>query len=210
MKQNILLLLLVIVITKSNFAQKTSVGFSAGATVASMHAKISDISTNSKSKVGMTAGIYAITPIGTNFAFLPAINFVQKGAVPKGLQSDENEKITLNYIEVPLNFAFRTHGFMIGAGPSVAIGFSGNDKYSSSSQPEEKTTVKWGNSDEDDLKRMDLGANFLTGYQFANGFMITANYNLGLSNLVPGTSSSDAKATNNYFGFKLAYTLKKQ
>jgi len=200
--------MLVIVIAKSNFAQKTSIGFSAGATVASMHVKVSDISTTTKSKVGMTAGIYAITPIGANFAFLPAINFVQKGAIPKDLQPDENEKITLNYIEVPLNFAFTTHGFMIGAGPSVAFGISGHDKYSSSTQPEEKTNVKWGNSDDDDLKRMDVGANFLTGYQFSNGFMIAANYNLGLSNLAPGTNSSDAKATNNYFGFKLAYTLK--
>lgn len=208
MKQKMVLLLMVIVIATSSFAQKTSIGFSAGATVASMHVKVSDISTTTKSKVGMTAGIYAITPVGKSLVFLPAINFVQKGAVPKGLQPDEKEKITLNYIEVPLNFAFRTRGFMIGAGPSVAFGISGHDKYSSSTQPEEKTSIKWGNSDEDDLKRMDVGANFLTGYQFSNGLMVAANYNLGLSNLAPGTSSSDAKATNNYFGFKLAYSLR--
>lgn len=208
MKQKIALLILVIVIAKSNFAQKTSIGFSGGISIASVHAKESNVSTTTKWKTGITAGVYAVTPLSSNFVFLPSINFVQKGAIPKDLQPDEKEKTTLNYIEVPLNFAYAAHGFMIGAGPSVAMGISGYDKYSSSTQPQEKTKVKFGNTNDDDIKRFDLGANFLTGYQFSNSLMIAANFNLGLSNLIPGDASSDAKAKNNYFGLKIGYTLR--
>ena len=207
MKQKIVLLFLVVIIAKSNFAQKTSIGISGGISLANIHVKSEDFSTTSKSKPGFTGGIYLVTPVATNFAFLPAINFVQKGMIPKDLDAGEKEKVTLNYIEVPLNFAYATRGFIIGAGPTFSLGLSGTDKYSSDTQPEEKTKLNFGNGEDDDIKLFEAGANVFTGYQFTNGFMITANYNFGLSNLIPGADSEDGKAINNYFGFRLAYTF---
>jgi len=50
---------------------------------------------------------------------------------------------------------------------------------------EESGNIKFGGSDDADLKSIEVGFNVLTGYEFKGGCMITANYNLGLNNISP-------------------------
>ena len=65
--------------------------------------------------------------------------------------------------------------------------------------------TEFGNN-EDDLKGMDFGANFLTGYRFSNGLQISGHYNAGLSKLMVGSDSGTMKSS--YFGVKIGLLSK--
>ena len=208
------LLFLTAVFATSYFAghtQSTRVGFTAGSVFANYHSN-ADQTANGNSKTGLSAGVLVDIPAGKHFSFQPAVNFVQKGTKDEQTLGGVTEKVKLgvNSIEVPLNFLYNTGdmsgNFFIGAGPSFAFGISGKWKYEDGTNSL-SDDVKLGNSDNDDLKRLDIGANFLTGYRFSSGFFIAANYNQGFNNLVPKSTGSE-KLTSHYFGIKLGLLLK--
>jgi hypothetical protein len=187
-------------------AQKASLGLNAGATLASYKADIESISLTSKTKVGFSAGLTASMPINKNFSFRPQLNFVQKG----GKQKDEDytDELTLNYIELPLNFVFNTSTskgmFFIGAGPSLNMGLSGKDKWVDHTESG-NDDIKFGSGDDADFKSFEAGVNILAGYQFKGGFFLTANYNAALSNAAPDDPEFDGKYHNRYFGISIGY-----
>ena len=202
MKKIITLFTLVAIAAQIAQAQKSSFGFTAGATLSKLTSKFEGTSLSTQSKIGFTAGIIGDIPISKDFSFMPALNFVQKGG--KSKSESYGSTTNLNYIEIPLNFVYRTSGqsghLFIGAGPSFAYGISGKTKANfQMEQMEEK--VKFGSSIEDDFKPFEIGANILLGYQFKNGFNIAANYNTGLNNISP---QEGLKGHNNYFGLRLA------
>lgn len=111
---------------------------------------------------------------------------------------------------MPLNFVYNTKssgGFFIGAGPSIAYGISGMDKYTDKTDPSNSgnSKIKFGSGD-DEIKPLDFGLNALAGYKFPGGFLISGNYNLGLSNLQNGGSDAGT-IKNNYFAIKLGYVF---
>ncbi|MEP7373706.1 MAG: porin family protein [Chitinophagaceae bacterium] len=191
------------------YCQKTSFGITGGASLANMHLKSGDISISVDNKIGLTVGVFADVAISENFSFQPALNYVQKGAKNKMTDIGYESKLTLNYIELPFNFLFKPEmprvRFFAGGGPSIAYALSGTEKESGNGNTYK---YKFGNNpDDDDLKALDFGANFLTGIETKNGFLVSVNYNLGLSNLAPG-SSSDGTIKSRYFGFKVGCMLK--
>lgn len=189
-----------------SFAQKphSSFGINAGVTFASYKVKDESVSITAKSKIGFTAGVTASMPLGQNFSFRPSLNYTQKGG--KYSESGFTDKTTFNYLELPLNFVYNTSSdngkFFIGAGPSLSLGLSGKDKYEEAGVSEE-SDIKFGNGDDDDLKALDAGINFLAGYEFAGGFFIAANYYAGLSNLAISTAGDNGKMHNRYFGARV-------
>jgi len=206
MKKNLCLFISFILLINYVHAQKTLVGLTAGASFASYKFKAESISMTSKTHVGFTAGLVSSVPMGRNFSFMPQLNFVQKG----GKLSDEGttDKVTLNYIELPLNFVFNTSTakgkFFIGAGPSLSMGLSGKDKWSDDNESG-KEDIKFGSSSDDDLKPFEIGVNILAGYQFTSGFFISANYNAQLNNSAPDDPGFDGKYHNRYFGIRIGY-----
>lgn len=187
-----------------SIAQKTAIGIQAGATFASYKLAAGDISATSKTKVGLTAGLKLSAPLGKNFSFRPELNFVQKG----GKYNDEgySDKLTLNYIELPLNFVYNTSsfgsGFFMGAGPSFHVGLSGKDKWEEGPDKGEDD-IKFGSKE--DFKALEIGLNVLAGYQFSGGFFIAANYNASLSDIATGDGLGDTKYHNRYFGIRIGY-----
>jgi Outer membrane protein beta-barrel domain len=190
--------------------QTTRFGFTAGAAFANYKTN-DDGSDKASSKTGITAGVLADIPVSKHFSFQPAVNFVQKGTKDDQTSGGVTEKatLTINCIEVPLNFLYNATGntgnFFIGAGPSFAFGISGKLKSVDGSDSETEN-VKFGNGDDDLIKGFDLGANFITGYCFPNGLFVSVNYNMGFSNLLPG-SSGDGTLKSHYFGIKLGWLL---
>lgn len=187
-------------------AQNTSFGITAGATFATYKAKAESISLTSKTKTGFTVGVMSSCPLGSSFSFEPALNFVQKGGKVK--EAGVTDKVTLNYLELPLNFTFNmpsaTGRFFIGAGPSFSMGLSGKDKWEEGSESG-KEDIKFGNGDDDDLKAFEVGVNFLAGYQLNGGFLIAANYNGGVSNIANTDNEDSGKMHNRYFGIRIGY-----
>lgn len=191
--------------------QNTRLGFTAGATFANYNSKIDGESDKGNSKAGLTAGLLVNVPVSKNFSFQPAVNFVQKGAKDEQTSGNVTEKVTIgvNCIEIPMNLLYNSSGnmgsFFIGAGPSFTLALSGKWKFDDGTNSLTED-IKFGSGDEDLMKGFDLGANFLAGYCFPNGLLLSANYNLGLSNLAPG-GSADGTLKSSYFGIKLGYIL---
>jgi len=212
MKKLFFILLVFFAIQFTGNAQSSRIGFTAGTSFANYHSKVDDGSDNGNSVTGITAGVFANVPISKNFLFQPAVNFVQKGTKDEFTEGDfkETMKATVNCIEVPLNFLYNSASnkgnFFIGAGPSFTFSLSGKVKIENyiGSLSE---NLKFGNGEDDDLKGFDFGANFITGYGFKNGLLLSVNYNTGITNLVPG-GSDNGTMKSNYFGIKLGYLLK--
>jgi hypothetical protein len=182
-------------------AQNVRFGITAGTSIASQKFKASGISISGDSKVGFTAGVLADLGLSENFVFQPGLNFVQKGS--KISSGGVTATQTLNYIELPLNALYKTSAgsgsFFAGIGPALGYGFGGTAKSDGESQD-----IHFGSSDNDDYKPFEFSGNILAGYEFSNGFFVSANYNHGFSNILNG-GDADQSAKNNYFGIRLGY-----
>jgi hypothetical protein len=183
-------------------------GFSinAGITMAKMHAKVQGTNINSDSKTGITVGVAMDVPISKTFGFQPALHFVQKGY--KVTDVDYTDKLTINYLEVPLDLVFRPTmpqvQFFVGAGPSFSFAFSGKEKEDDAGSSSTYDYKFGNNPDEHDMRGFDYGVNFLTGVELKCGFLFAASYNIGLRNLVPG-GSSDGSVKNSNIGLRVGY-----
>lgn len=198
-------LLLVFFASCISAAHSQTFGIQAGATFPSFKAEVSGDSKTSKTKVGFTVGVISHIPIGSSLSFQPSLNFTQKGG--KDEESfegiSESEKVTLNYLELPLNVVYNTSSdagqFFIGAGPSIGMGLSSKSKFEAGGESGEED-IKFGS--DKDLKPLDFGVNFLAGYKLENGVFIAANYTAGLSNL---STDNDGKFHNHYFGIRVGF-----
>ena len=209
MKSITFLMMLMILLTAFSLSAQTSIGITAGAVFSNVKIKAEGVSASPKDRTGITAGIFVSIPLSTNISFQPALNFVQKGYAVKDYIG--TEKVNFNYIELPLNFVYSTsvsHGLFIGAGPSLAFGFSGNDKFKHNGGiPDTNEKIHFG-SGADEVKTFDFGANFIAGYKFKGGFLVSGNYNLGLSKINNDDGSGqDGKIKNRYFGVKIGYVF---
>src|SRR5215510_9966812 len=182
-------------------AQNVRFGITAGAAIASQKFKSSGITISGDSKIGFTAGVLADMGISENFVFQPGLNFTQKGS--KISSNGMTATQTLNYIELPLNFLYRapagSGSFFGGIGPVLGYGISG--KAESDGESED---IHFGNSDDDDYKPFEFSGNILAGYEFSNGFLVSVNYNHGLSNII-NDGGSDVSGKNTYIGIRLGY-----
>lgn len=189
------------------YAQLNQFGFTGGATLSNYKSKQGGNNESANNKVGFTVGVLANLVINKNLIFQPAVKWVQKGTKDEQTTQGVTAKASVitNSIELPLNLLYRNNGFFIGGGPCFAMGVSGKFKVSDGSNSMNQN-IKFGSSDNDDLKAFDFGINVLSGYQFKSGFFIAANYNLGLSNLAAGSATDDILKSR-YAGIGLGYLL---
>lgn len=214
MKRALFLFVAVTVFHCATKAQNTSFGFTAGGTMANYKISGGGFSISGDDKFGLTFGTVVDIPMSGNFSIQPGLNFVQKGLVIKDA-SDPSVTVksttTISMIELPVNFLYNSSGssghFFVGAGPSVAFGISGKGKTTyTDGTPTETIDVKFGNTDQDDMKSLDLGANLIAGYRLSSGLMFSFNYNLGLSNAVPKPADGESMKSH-YFGLRLGWML---
>ncbi len=211
MKKALLFFVAITAIHFSLNAQNSRFGFTAGGSLASYKISADNISITGDNKFGFTFGTLVDIPVSEKFSVQPALNFVQKGMVTSddggGSGVTVKYKTSVSLIELPVNFLFNSGGFFVGAGPSVAFGISGKGKTTySDGSPDETIDLKFGNTEDDDLKGLDLGANMVAGYRLPGGLMFSFNYNMGLNNLVPSPVDTE-KMKSHYFGFRLGFIL---
>ena len=145
--------------------------------------------------------------IKNNFYFQPGLSLQGKGAT---FVDNANFTITQNTLglEVPLNFLGKINAgpgkLFIGAGPYVAANIAGKNKAANNNGDKTTSDLTFGNASTDDLKTIDLGLNFLGGYEFNTGFTIGGGYGYGFSNLRP-EGNSDNKTANRVWSFSLGY-----
>jgi len=127
---------------------------------------------------------------------------------------DGYDRTILNYFELPVSAVYKFKGFQIGAGPYIAYGISGKEKWDytydyygteEGDSGETKLKPKMGEVEDGDLDEdeeafyaMDWGFNFGIGYQ-TGGLLVNAGYSLGLGNIMAkysGFEREDYKFSN--------------
>jgi hypothetical protein len=207
MKHALFTTLLLIALSRTN-AQSFRWGINAGAVMAQVHTVADNDKENSDSRWGFNAGIMADLNIGKNFSFQPGLSFLQKGGRATSTVGDPPAKTAfiLNYLELPLNIVYHVPAkkghLIVGLGPSIGYALSGKVKVSLNGETTTSKISFGGGGDE--FRHFEFGANLLAGYEWSTGWMIMANYNLGLSNQLNG---DQGKWKNRYFGIRLGYFL---
>jgi hypothetical protein len=195
----------------TGFSQKSRVGVTAGLSIADMSGKQNGESLNDDSQIGYTFGMIVDAPIQDHFSFQPGLHYVQKGreTTLPGSPSAQKKITALRYAELQLNFLYNTGeevgSFFIGAGPTVSVNLP--SKYvTKTGNIKAESDITFGNKQED-LRAFDYGVDFLVGFGFMHGVIFSANYTLGLRNLVPSGSATSDKLKNNYVGIRIGFLV---
>ena len=205
--------------------------------------KDSDYEFATKMKVGFHIGLTSDIAINEMFSFQPGLLFTTKGwsydldeildefgaarsVNADGFEVDGYARTNLNYIEIPLNVAFKANALQIFAGPHLALGIGGKEKSdytvsfmgdSETFKDDYKLKAKFGEvkegdleDDEDAFTALDFGLNFGVGYT-VGPVLIQAGYSLGLANINPkyegmsDTDRSDYKDSNRVITLSVSY-----
>ena len=166
-----------------------------------------------KMKTGFHIGVNAEIPIATDFYLQPGVLFSTKGAKS---DVDDDIKVKLSYIEVPINFLYKpvlgSGKLLLGIGPYVAFAVGGkvsdaNGKDTDIEFENEITLAQYGSATPY-VKRLDVGGNLLVGYELSSKLSAQLNAQLGMVKINPkitGISGDDSKWKNTGFGVSLGY-----
>lgn len=138
--------------------------------------------------IGFYGGLNASIPVSELVSIEPGLYYSQKGYQMKGelnlkgvefLGANAQAKLTSHYVDLPVLLKLNFNGLQVFAGPQIsylakadlrttagALGFNVLDKTMDAT---------------DQFSRWDAGITGGIGYQFANGFNISASYDHGLS-----------------------------
>jgi hypothetical protein len=159
-----------------------------------------------RAKVGFLNHVLMNVPLFGGFSLQPGIGYTMKGAeiwtkTDNGTTSiSDKNKLTLNYVEVPVNliysFGYPDEGHLfVGAGPYVARLVSARIKNITRINTEGQDEVVnkdiheliLGNANNSTaVTRVDFGVNALAGYQFAGRIYVKAGGSVGFRDLNSG------------------------
>lgn len=120
---------------------------------------------------------------------------------------DTKATIHVSFLKLPVNLVYKpgdaSGKWFIGLGPYLAAGIGGH--YVSQ---DTKVSIHFGsNADNDDLKRFDIGADLMGGYQATDKILVRAAFDIGIINYLTPGSTADASAHTLSFGITAAYLL---
>jgi hypothetical protein len=228
MKKIILLGSALLLSTSALFAQSTMsgsdarIGIKAGVNLSTMRFsdfnEAASLNDATKQNVGYNFTVFGDFGVGNNFFIQPGVSLQNKGTKFEGTFAGITGEQTVNImtIEVPVNAVLRiptgeSGAFQLSAGPYIGFNVDGKSKTKITNGTSTGTTeesLKFGSKADDDFSSTDFGANFGVGYRLNNGFMLGANYGLGLTNMFPKNArSDDGKANNRVWGFSLGYSF---
>lgn len=132
-------------------------------------------------RIGALVGGFAQVPLtlmGYDIEFMPELLYVMKGN-----KDDDGDKLKLNYIDVPLNFAYSlVEDVLVYVGPQV--GFLLSSDYEG---------VDW----KEDMNTIDFSVNIGGNYNLTEEIILDVRYCQGLSNLF-NDNRDDLDGANNY------------
>jgi len=171
-------------------------GLKGGVNIANMTFSASGMSISPKSIVGIHIGPVVEFKLQESLYFNTGILYSLKGCKAdfEGVNSTEK----LNYLEIPLNIAYKfatseTSKFFVQAGPYLGYALSGKDKTDG-----ETTDIEFGDGG---AKRFDFGVGIGLGLEFGQ-LVPSVNYQLGLANI---NDDTDIKLKNKVFQISVAY-----
>lgn len=166
---------------------------------------------NNESILGINLGANIITPINPNITLETGLGYTSKGS--KSSYSDDydgeefysqEDRLNLSYLEMPIlaRYQFNNTGFSAYGGIQPALLLGAKQKTEATGAPSQDMDVN------DNFKSFDTSAIFGVGYEFKNGIMINAGYDLGLLNIAEKTEFGNTTVKNRAFKFSLGYRFK--
>jgi len=208
MKKVLFIGILSILCVSASFAQ-ARFGVTAGLNASKLSVSGVESEMSFDFKAGFQAGVLMDLSINKHFSIIPELLFSQRGVKFKtsefggldfeNLDIKASATMTLNYLQLPVNAAFKFdvgYGskFFIFAGPYVGYGLSAKVKVKASyenTKVSQSEKIKFGSGDEE-LNPLDFGINAGIGYQYEKVFF-KLQYNHGLINL---SNESEGKIKN--------------
>ncbi|MEP3210045.1 MAG: porin family protein [Maribacter sp.] len=167
--------------------------------------------TDNESKLGFQLGANALLPINQNLRLETGLGYASKGAKSSYASEDgeasfsQEDKLNLSYLEAPIlvRYQFNNTGFNAYGGLQPALLLGAKQKSEATGSTSQNIDVK------DRYKGLDTSAVFGIGYEFKNGFMLNAGYELGLMNIAESSEFGNATAKNRAFKISLGYIFGK-
>lgn len=162
------------------------------------------------------AGVLADIPLAKWFSVQPALFYSVAGYRTRPQAETGNwyyiAKFRYHYLELPVNFMFKKKlgdgKVVAGFGPALAYGIGGKATYFDNGTKEKTERIKFDgeevteNTKELHANPVDVSANFLVGYEFTPGFLLTAGYSLGFKNV---TTRNNSEELNRSFRISFGY-----
>lgn len=162
-------------------------------------------------RTGFHGGINAEVPLGASYYLQPGVLFSQKGAE----FAQHDEELHVDYVEIPVNFLYKpalgSGRLLLGVGPYVGFGTGGKYEWANGTETDirfENEVPANGSANNFYMRGLDIGTNFLAGYEFTNNFSFQVNGQLGMTNNYPegsAATSDETKWKNIGFGLSLGY-----
>lgn len=155
----------------------------------------------------LNAGLMIDIPLEENWSIYTGPYYAGKGVIHGrrfGANIIDSVTIRLNYIELPVNVAYKfpsqnKNRFAIAAGPYIGYGFNGEIFTINSNRPPEKQLHK---KETDKYKRLEVGYNLSSLYEIHNKWGFRVDYSKSLL-----TIHRYNKKRNSVFGFSFFWYL---
>ncbi len=150
--------------------------------------------------------VYAEKPLRNDFYVEGALGLMGKGVTT--YQNALTTTIQLTYVDIPVNLLYKftlpnLGKLYVGGGPYVSVGVSGNIQFQNTNNASGES-VEFGN--DQDYKRLDLGAELTAGFEFNNRLTFNTSYALELNNIAPdNTTDSTNSIKNRVFSIGLGF-----
>ena len=144
-------------------------------------------------RLGLREGVHHVLGIGFG------AEVAGKGA--RNTSTFATGKVNPIYMQVPVQFTFRTGGLFVGLGPFISVGIGGSNETNG-----KKADISFGPEIFRDYSAIDYGAGLELGYEFGS-LRAFISYSKGYANIVPKAQADLYKisARSSVIGFGLAY-----
>jgi len=167
-------------------------GIRAGINLANVSVDAEGQSLEPDSRLGIHLGVTYDKMINDNLTFRPGVLFSGKGFKLEVDGIDEDFGVSLGYIEIPLDFVYKTGSLNIHAGPYLGLLMS----------------AKVGDEDvKDQSESLDYGLNLGLSYNINEQIGVGLNYGLGLANTTKTEDGDDSSVKNKVIGIFVTYSL---
>ena len=198
----------------------------------SQNFKESDWEDDTKMRAGFHLGLTVDYELSEQLSLQSGLLYSSKGYsidLEADLDPDETvdgyQRAIVNYLEIPIHFAYKMNDLQLYAGPYIGIGIGGKMKWDVTykydgeeykSDGDISLKPVFGEVDSNDLdddespyNALDFGLNLGAGYQ-VGPILINAGYSLGLGNLTPKEKDSDfdpkdMKTSNRVLSLSVSY-----
>lgn len=155
---------------------------------------------DSKSKIGLNAGVFMNAPIAENFSIQPEVLYSQYGAKVNWTNPIGGDKMSasqnLDYITVPVMFQYNAiPSFYLEAGPEFGFLVSATNKIKNETSGASST----GSNYKDDLNTFNFGVGLGAGYYFTKNVGLNARYVAGFTDTAKNRPSGSDAVKNNVF-----------